>query len=102
MAAGSDVLRIEGTRATDEAQAGVVATISYVGFMLLVLSGLILLIGLASCWGVARSITKPIVNMVEVLRKLAANDRSFEIPGTERRDEIGQMAKGRHRCSRTI
>jgi methyl-accepting chemotaxis protein len=93
MAAGSEVLRLEGTRATDEAQAGVVATISHVGFMLLVMSGLIVLIGLASCWGVARSITKPILNMVDVLKKLAANDRSFAIPETSRRDEIGQMAQ---------
>jgi methyl-accepting chemotaxis protein len=93
MAAGSDVLRLEGTKATDEAQATVVATVAHVGLMLLVMSGVIVLIGLASCWGLARSITRPILNMVEVLRKLAANDRSFEIPGTSRRDEIGQMAK---------
>jgi methyl-accepting chemotaxis protein len=93
MAAGSDVMRLEGSKATEQAQAGVVATISYVGFMLLVMSGAIVLIGLVSCWGLARSITRPIVNMVEVLKKLAANDRSFEIPDTSRRDEIGQMAK---------
>jgi methyl-accepting chemotaxis protein len=93
MAAGSDVMRLEGSKATEQAQAGVVATISYVGLMLLVLSGAIVLIGLVSCWGLARSITRPIVNMVEVLKKLAANDRSFEIPDTSRRDEIGQMAK---------
>jgi methyl-accepting chemotaxis protein len=93
MAAGSDVMRLEGTKATEQAQADVVATISHVGLMLLVMSGAIVLIGLASSWGLARSITRPIVNMVEVLKKLAANDRSFEIPGTSRRDEIGQMAK---------
>jgi methyl-accepting chemotaxis protein len=57
------------------------------------MGGLIVLIGIGSSWGLARSIARPIVNMVEVLRKLAANDRSFAIPGTDRRDEIGQMAK---------
>ena len=93
MAAGADVLRVEGTRATDEAQAGVVGTISRVNTIQLIMGGLIVLIGIASSWGLARSITRPIAGMVEVLRKLAANDRSFAIPETDRRDEIGQMAK---------
>jgi len=92
MAAGSDVLRVEGTRATDDAQASVVATIARVSFMLMVMSGVIVLIGIVVSWGLARSITNPIVNMVGVLKKLAAHDHSFEIPDTTRRDEIGQMA----------
>jgi methyl-accepting chemotaxis protein len=93
MVAGSDVLRVEGVKATDGAQAGMVATIARVGMIVLVMSGTIVLIGFAFSWGLARSITRPIVNMVDVLQKLADHDSSFEIPGTERRDEIGQMAK---------
>jgi methyl-accepting chemotaxis protein len=92
MTAGSDVLRLEGTKATDETQAGVVATIARVGFVMMVMSGLIILIAIGLSWGLARSITRPIVNMVDVLKKLAAHDHSFEIPDTNRRDEIGQMA----------
>lgn len=92
MAAGSDVLRLEGTKATDETQASVVATIARVGLVMMVMSGLIVLIGIGLSWGLARSITRPIVNMVGVLKKLAAHDHSFEIPDTNRRDEIGQMA----------
>jgi methyl-accepting chemotaxis protein len=93
MAAGADVLRLEGTKATDEAQAGVVGTISRVNTIQLIMGGLIVLIGIASSWALARSITRPIVSMVDVLRKLAANDRGFAIPETDRGDEIGQMAK---------
>jgi methyl-accepting chemotaxis protein len=93
MAAGADVLRVEGTRATDEAQSGVVGTIHRVNTIQLIMGALIVLIGLALSGALARSITRPIANMVEVLRKLAANDRSFAIPETDRRDEIGQMAK---------
>jgi methyl-accepting chemotaxis protein len=93
MAAGSDVLRIEGTKATDESQAIVVATISRVSLYLLIMSAAIVLMGIAVSWSLARSITRPIVNMVDVLEKLAANDRTIEITGTGRRDEIGQMAK---------
>jgi methyl-accepting chemotaxis protein len=92
MTAGSDVLRSEGARATDESQAGVVATISRVNLMMMVMSGIIVLTGVALSWALARSITRPIVNMVGVLKKLAAHDHGFEIPDTGRRDEIGQMA----------
>ena len=92
MAAGSDVLRIEGTKATDETQASVVATVARVSMMIMITSGLIVLIGIVLSWAVARSITGPLVNMVGVLKKLAAHDHSFEIPDTNRRDEIGQMA----------
>jgi methyl-accepting chemotaxis protein len=93
MAVGANVLRAEGETATAEAQSGVVSTISRAGFSIYVLSGLIIAIGIALSWGLARSITRPLVQMVMVLKKLAANDRSFEIPDTGRRDEIGQMAK---------
>lgn len=92
MAAGSDVLRTEGTSATNETQATVVATIAHVSFMLMMLSGLIVLIGIALSWGIARSLARPIVEMVGVLKKLAAHDYNLEIPDTHRRDEIGQMA----------
>ena len=92
MAAGSDVLRVEGTKATDESQAVFVATIGRVSFTMMVMSGLIILIGIGLSWGLGRSITRPIVNMVDVLKKLAARDHGVAIPDTNRRDEIGQMA----------
>jgi methyl-accepting chemotaxis protein len=92
MAAGSDVLRVEDTKATDDSQAVFVATIARVSLIMMVMSGLIVLVGIALSWGLARSITRPLVNMVGVLKKLAAHDHSFEIPDTGRRDEIGQMA----------
>jgi methyl-accepting chemotaxis protein len=92
MAAGSDVLRVEGTKATDDTQAAFVATIGRAGFLMMVMSGLIILFGIGLSWGLGRSIARPIVNMIGVLKKLAAHDHSFEIPDTSRRDEIGQMA----------
>ena len=92
MTAGSDVLRLEGSRATDESQAMVVSTIDRVNFVILVMSAIILLIGMGLSWGLARSITRPMKKMVDVLQKLAAHDYSFAIPDTGRRDEIGQMA----------
>jgi methyl-accepting chemotaxis protein len=93
MAVGADVLRTEGSTATDQAQAFVVATIARVGIMLLVLSGVIVAIGVGLSWFLAGSITRPLVRMVAVLKQLATNDHSATIPDTDRRDEIGQMAQ---------
>lgn len=93
MAVGANVLRTEGTTATAQAQAGVVSTVSRVGTMLLVLSGVIVAIGVGLSWFLAGSITRPLVRMVAVLKQLATNDHSATIPDTSRRDEIGQMAQ---------
>ncbi len=40
----------------------------------------------------AGSITKPITAMTEAMKKLASGDTSVDIPGLERKDEIGIMA----------
>ncbi len=42
---------------------------------------------------VARSITRPLRLIEGVMEKLAAGDRKATVPGTERRDEIGAMAR---------
>ena len=42
---------------------------------------------------VTRSISSPLLNLAERMRQLAANDTDTEIPETERRDEIGEMAQ---------
>ena len=93
MAGSAEILRTEGETASAEAQSGVVSTISRTNVSLYGLSALIVALGFALSWLLARSITGPLVNMVVVLKKLAANDRSFAIPETDRRDEIGQIAK---------
>jgi two-component system, OmpR family, sensor kinase len=42
---------------------------------------------------VTRSISSPLLNLAKRMRQLAANDTDTEIPETERRDEIGEMAQ---------
>ncbi|MBI1301506.1 MAG: HAMP domain-containing protein [Alphaproteobacteria bacterium] len=54
----------------------------------LVLMFIVTLIGI---W-VARSISKPISSMSDAMKRLAQDDFAVEIPGTERSDEIGDMA----------
>ena len=39
-----------------------------------------------------RTIAKPVVNMTTVMRKLAGGDKTIEVPGAGRKDEIGDMS----------
>ena len=42
---------------------------------------------------ISRSISQPLLVLADRMRRLAANDTEVGIPGTERQDEIGEMAK---------
>jgi two-component system, OmpR family, sensor kinase len=42
---------------------------------------------------ISRSISAPLLALAGRMRRLAANDTKLEIPGTQRLDEIGEMAK---------
>jgi methyl-accepting chemotaxis protein len=50
-------------------------------------------IGVALAMFIGKGIAGPIIAMTETMRKLAAGDKSVEIPGAERVDEIGDMSK---------
>jgi len=42
---------------------------------------------------ISRSISSPLLHLAGYMHRLAANDTDIEIHGTERRDEIGEMAR---------
>jgi two-component system, OmpR family, sensor kinase len=42
---------------------------------------------------ISRSISAPILHLADRMRRLAANNTDIDIPETERRDEIGEMAQ---------
>jgi two-component system, OmpR family, sensor kinase len=42
---------------------------------------------------ISRSISAPLLQLADRMRRLAANDTDIDIPETERRDEIGEMAQ---------
>ncbi|MBE9557179.1 MAG: MCP four helix bundle domain-containing protein, partial [Proteobacteria bacterium] len=52
----------------------------------LLLSGIIV-------WATSRSIVNPIVAMTSAMQQLAGGDKTTDVPATERRDEIGNMAR---------
>jgi methyl-accepting chemotaxis protein len=51
-----------------------------------------LLVGAALAWPIGRGISRPVVGMCAAMRALAGGDKTVEIPGVGRKDEIGQMA----------
>lgn len=53
----------------------------------------ILLLTVAIVVVVVRSITRPVDGLTEIMRRLASGDKAVEIPGVDRKDEIGSMAK---------
>jgi methyl-accepting chemotaxis protein len=59
----------------------------------LLLGGAALLLAAAGLgWGLQRGIALPVVQMTAVMDRLAKGDRTAEIPGAGRGDEIGSMA----------
>ena len=42
---------------------------------------------------ISRSISSPLLHLADRMRRLAANNTDIDIPETERRDEIGEMAQ---------
>ncbi len=59
-----------------------------------IIGGLVLLaLGIVAFFFVGNSIAKPVIKMTGVMRKIADNDYSVEVPYADRRDEIGDMAK---------
>ncbi|MGC1407378.1 MAG: methyl-accepting chemotaxis protein [Acetobacteraceae bacterium] len=48
--------------------------------------------GMVLAWLIGRGISRPVVRMCAAMRALAGGDKTVEIPGVGRKDEIGQMA----------
>ncbi len=52
----------------------------------------IILVGMLVVWLIVRNVSGPIVKLAQVMRALADNHMDTDVPGVERKDEIGRMA----------
>ncbi len=52
-----------------------------------------LVIGVAAAWFTARSITVPLAGLKQAMATLAGGNNAVDVPGLERKDEIGEMAQ---------
>jgi methyl-accepting chemotaxis protein len=57
------------------------------------IAGLALILGTAIAWFIGRGVTKPILALRQTMDLLASGNLDAEVPGTERGDELGLMAK---------
>jgi len=69
------------------------AAIAAASTTLLVSAGLSAFIACFMAWLLGRGIADPVVQMTRVMTRLAEGDSSVIIPGVDRGDEIGEMAK---------
>ncbi|WP_316861951.1 methyl-accepting chemotaxis protein [uncultured Cohaesibacter sp.] len=76
----------------ESTQAEVNAQIHSTQMMLIVVGVVAVFVGLVSAFIIARGITKPVLTLTTVMARLAHNDLTVKILGSERGDEIGQMA----------
>ena len=53
----------------------------------------VVMIGLILSWLIGRSITRPLKGLSAAMQRLAEGDTATEIPATEKKDEIGGMAR---------
>jgi methyl-accepting chemotaxis protein len=73
---------------TDDLEADFTATL----WNLAMIGGLILLVTLLAAWLVNRDISRSMSNLAVAMTRLAGGELATEIPGADRRDEIGGMA----------
>ncbi len=76
----------------EQRQANNVSTVSNTYVIIGICVAVALFIGLMLAWLIGNGIANPIRKMTEVMQKLAGGDTSVDIPGTDRADEIGEMA----------
>jgi signal transduction histidine kinase len=84
------------TRSLESAQATEVTTREYVGKLVWYLifgSATAVVVAIIVTYYIGRAISQPILNMIGVMSTIAGGDSSVQVPGTERRDEIGAMAR---------
>jgi methyl-accepting chemotaxis protein len=69
------------------------AAISFTQTVLLVLALGGLALGMLAAWLIGGGISRPVLQMVEAMRRLAAGDLTVTIPARDRGDEVGRMAE---------
>jgi len=71
------------------------ASASYAANRMLLIGGLAaaVLLGAVVAWIIGRSITLPLRRIIDVMQALTTGDLSVAVAGTERKDEIGEVAR---------
>ncbi|KZC99810.1 MULTISPECIES: methyl-accepting chemotaxis protein [unclassified Thalassospira] len=74
-----------GPRATKAASQAVIVTA--------IVGGVAVILGGFAAWIIGTGISRPIRQITDVMKELAGGNKQIDIPGQDRRDEIGDMSK---------
>jgi methyl-accepting chemotaxis protein len=91
--ASAGAAREQATASQRAAVTGMLQSITRVRQLLLVASVVAIAVGLGLAALISRGISRPILLLGQVMRRLAEGHLEAEIPATGRRDEIGRMAE---------
>lgn len=83
-------LQVDVAKMEDEHADAVVAKLEKEIIGLVVIA---VLLGFGLSWGITRSITVPVSGLISLMNKLAKGDTSITVFGTDRHDEVGDIAK---------
>jgi methyl-accepting chemotaxis protein len=84
--------RAEETGLMEQRQADNEEAVTFTFVLIGVFIALAVLVGIGLAWLIGNGIANPITKMTDAMQRLAKGEKSVEIPGTERGDEIGDMA----------
>ncbi len=88
----AQTLRAEFTRELEAGRATLTSTFDATFWIVLVVTGVAILLGLAIALLLGRMIGGPVTAMTAAMQRIAGGERNVEIPAVGRRDEIGRMA----------
>ncbi len=75
-----------------ERQASNEQTVTNTFTLIAICAAVAIAIGLVLAWLIGNGIARPINSMTDAMKRLAGGDLEVEVPGTERKDEVGDMA----------
>jgi methyl-accepting chemotaxis protein len=92
LVADTESIKASGIVEEKQEEHDTLTTMAWTSSLILYLSIGGLLVGAVLAWLIGRGIAGPVVRMCVAMRVLAGGDKTVEIPGVGRKDEIGQMA----------
>ncbi len=88
----TESIKASGIAEEQQEERDTLSTMASASSLILYLSIGGLVLGVVLAWLIGRGISGPVVRMCAAMRALAGGDKTVEIPGVGRKDEIGQMA----------
>jgi methyl-accepting chemotaxis protein len=86
------ILRSSDSRDREIARAGI--RLDRQQFVLSIILAVVALVGVVVSFLIGRNISRPVVAMSSAMRELAVGNFAVQLPGLQRGDEVGQMARG--------